>query len=159
MQSLMEDQGMNTIPKLKTVIAAGAVTAVLATTAFGQADNTNSRTAPRWVPDYSYAPDYSYRYSYPNYSYPNYAYAPRYNYNYNYSYESARRAYMDQAGRRWDAMSSIGQGPTPYERERAFGYPYADWSTPPNYPRRGSVGVTQDSNPDDYATGIYNPKQ
>jgi len=149
----MEDQLMNTIPKLATVIAAGVMTTVLATTAFGQADNTNSLTTPRWVPNYSYAPDYSYRYSY---SYPNYAYVPRYRYD---SYDSARRAYMEQAGRRWDAMASIGQGPTPYERERAFGYPYADWSTPPNYPRRGSVGVSQDSNPDDYATGIYNPKQ
>ena len=163
---------MNMIPKLVAAITVGATAAALTTATFGQADNTNSLTTPSWVPNYSYAPNYAYdrsytyvprrytygprRYTYaPSYPYPSYTHDPKYAYD---PYHSSRRAYMDQAGRRWDAMASIGQGPTPYERERMFGYPYAEWSTPPNYSRRGSTGVSQDSNPDDYATGIYNPK-
>jgi hypothetical protein len=152
---------MNMIIRLAAAITVGAMTAALATSTFGQADNTNSLTAPSWVPNRSYEPNYAYDRSYPYAPSRTSTYAPYPSSEPRYSYDphdDSRRADMDQAGRRGDTMARIEPGPTPYERERMFGDPYADGSTPPNDARRGNTGVSQDSNPDDYATGIYNPK-
>jgi hypothetical protein len=63
---------------------------------------------------------------------------------------------MEEAGRRWDAIERDNQSLTPYEAERAYGYPYAnEWRR--GHPG-GIPGAAQDSNPNDFATGIYNPK-
>jgi hypothetical protein len=148
-QSFREEKRrkLGPITRLAAALTVGATTAALTTMAFGQADNTNSLTTPNWVPNHSYARN-------PAYDRP----SSEPSYNYDPAFDS-RRAYMDQAGRRWDATASSGRpSPAPFEPERVFGYPYADSSTPPSYARRGSTGVAQDSNPDDYATGIYNPK-
>ena len=95
--------------------------------------------AREWVPYHSYESHYSYA--------PDGAYR---------EYFSSRQAYMEEAGRRWDAIERDSQTLTPYEAERAYGHPYA--SDRRGYPGGGSPGVAQDSNPNDFATGIYNPK-
>ena len=124
---------MMTTRRLSAAICAGAMAMGLPGVAFGQADNTNSLIAPAPAPSYSQRDQYSYSQS------------DRYN--------VSRQAYMEEAGRRWDAAAGIGQSLPTYESERLYGRPYA--SDAFGSPR---PGLTQDSNPDEYATGIYNPK-
>ena len=163
---------MTTILRLAATMSAGAVAALLTVPAFGQADNTNSLTAPNWIGDVRRDPYYDSRQAYP---YP-YDSRPAYTYPYD-----SRQAYMEEAGRRWDAIT-YGQRPRTADIDRRYGYgygygyghpyasgyPYAsDWRAPRYYspePRRPYLGgpgvaVGRDSNPDDYATGIYNPKK
>ena len=73
----------------------------------------------------------------------------------------SRRIYMEEAGRRWDAAVQSGRTLTPYEADRLYGHGnpathgYPSYFTWPNFPSN----LPQDSNPNDHATGIYNPHQ
>jgi hypothetical protein len=122
---------MTTICRLAAALSAGAIAVALSSFAFGQADNSNSLIAP--------APD---------------------------SYVSLQPYVGD--GRHPDAFAGNRRGLTPYEAERAYGVPYATdgreaWidAESPSHLHFGGPGIAvgRDSNPDDYATGIYNPKQ
>ena len=92
---------------------------------------------------------------------PGYRYydAPRYSYDYSprYQYDTSRQAYLDDAARRWDASHGYREVPPAYVIEQPYVEPY------PRYRSRLRVGgpglvAGEDSNPNDYATGIYNPK-
>jgi hypothetical protein len=72
-------------------------TTLIAGPVLAQADNTNSRTAPRfstWMQDYSKSNNG----------------------------RISRQAYMDEAGRRWDAMDRNHQGLTTDEINSMYGY-------------------------------------
>lgn len=65
---------------------------------------------------------------------------------------------MEEAGRRWDAEAEI---------HRSYRYPNVSGWGSPSYDaqdrRRGYIGGTgmvvgHDTNPNDYESGIYNPK-
>jgi hypothetical protein len=76
----------------------------------------------------------------------------------------SRRMYMEDAGRRWDAMTQYGRDLTPYEADRYFGHPrypsnYYSWEGRWDPWSNRSLASTRDSNPTDYATGIYNPRK
>jgi hypothetical protein len=139
----------NAMPHVKTFIAAGMTAAALTGAPVAYADYYVTYTEPQRV-----------------YVYDGYVYepAPRY-----YVYEPypnwSRRWYMDEAGRRWDAMTNYGRELSPYDQDRIYGRPrdpnttYYVWNDGRwTYWGAGRAGVTQDSNPNDYATGIYNPK-
>ena len=74
----------------------------------------------------------------------------------------SRRIYMEQAGRRWDAMVQSGRPLTPYEADRLYGHANPATQGYPYYhpwPSLPAGSLPQDSNPNDHATGIYNPHQ
>ncbi len=85
-----------------TVALASAVTVAMATPAFAQsasnivgaADNTNSNTFPMWMADQS-----------------------KKNQG-----RLSRQGYMDESGRRWDAMDKTKQGLTMEDLNRVYGY-------------------------------------
>jgi hypothetical protein len=120
-------------------LSAGAMGLGLAASAFGQADNTNSLIAPA-----------------PTYSQPG-------------QYDASRQPYRQEPRRPRDATPEYGRALTPYEAERAYGhpypsgYPYANDPADSRYQSPARIGgpglsVGNDSNPNDYETGIYNPK-
>lgn len=143
----------------RSTIAAALLAAAFTGPALGQADNTNSLIAPAnppQQPSYSwYGPRHAYEPSYvyepPRYIYePPYVYERRYVYDPNYYY---RPDFVDRTERRRAEIAAQGRYPTPYETDRLYGYPYGyDWNAP------REIGPAQDSNPNDMATGIYNPK-
>lgn len=136
-------------PRFSAALAVGAMAAALALPALGQADNTNSLTAADWVPDPAQYTPYSGPYS-----------------AYYGQYYSSRQAYMEEAGRRWDAEAEIHRSyRSPYAPSTPY-VPYASERDARRYDaqdRRGAyiggVGIGQDTNPNDYEVGIYNPKQ
>ena len=136
---------MTTIFRLSAALSAGAIAIALSSSAFGQADNSNSLIAPAMTPSYSQ------RY--------------QYDYSQRYRYDTSRQAYIEDAGRQWDAMHGYREVPPPYVTERPYVEPYGRgtsvYSGDGSRLRIGGPGlaVGQDSNPNDYATGIYNPKQ
>jgi hypothetical protein len=147
---------MTTGNRFSATLATGAIAIGVAASAFGQADNTNSVIAPAMPPSYSQG----YRYDYP----PRYHYdhPQRYQYDYSqrYRYEVSRQAYIDDAARQWDALHGYREIPPPYIAEKPYAEPYPSERL---YSRDrrvgiGGPGLPEDSNPNDYATGIYNPK-
>jgi hypothetical protein len=93
----------------KLMYAAAIASAVLATPAMAQADNTDSRIAPAtpapfksWMSTYSHSNDG----------------------------RISRQAYMDEAGRRWDAMDRDQRGLTPDQINRMYGYGSGGAPTP-----------------------------
>jgi hypothetical protein len=145
--------------KLTITVAAGVTAAVLAGTAVGQRayvyeDVVYPYAAPRVIVEPS-APYDRYYVSRPYYAYESYhvwdpvlmRYVPRYRYR-----------VVDDSGRSYPVTS--------YEAERLYGYPaeftgnsgYLVWNGNRMVIARSS-GLTKDSNPDDYSTGIYNPKK
>lgn len=135
---------MTTTSRFTATLTAAAMAFGLAGPAFGQADNTNSVIAPATPPGYSQR----YQYEYPR-----------------YQYDVSRQAYIDDAARRWDATHGYREVPAPYvviERSYVAPYPSDGYYAPDRSRLRiGGPGLTvgEDSNPNDYATGIYNPKQ
>jgi hypothetical protein len=77
---------------LQTLAVATAVGMV--SPVYAQADNTNSKSFPGWMSDYSKTNEG----------------------------RISRQAYMDEAGRRWDAMDRTNRGLTLDEVNRAYGY-------------------------------------
>jgi hypothetical protein len=93
-----------------------------------------------------------------------YEYGPVYPRESAVHHEASRRAYMEDAGRRWDAMTHHGRDLSPYEADRYFGHPRYPanvhaWDGRFDPWRNWSISSSRDSNPSDYATGIYNPKR
>ena len=130
---------MKTIHKLSAALSAGAMAIGLAGAVFAQSDNTNSLIAPASPPSYPSSEPYG----------------------------VSRQAYMEEAGRQWDAMARRREVPPPYVGGPLYGDPYArdwrDWrvdSGERSYPpfRGPGIPAGHDSNPNDYEAGIYNPK-
>jgi hypothetical protein len=144
--------------KLKTVIAAGMTAAALTGAPFAQAADYFPYSSGRVVTTYPYAPQRVYVYD----TYVVDPYYPQDRVYYD-PYFASRQWYMEQAGRRYDAMTGYGRELSPYEADRYFGHPRdpnATYYWDGRWNRWGAdrVGATQDSNPSDFATGIYNPK-
>jgi hypothetical protein len=141
---------MTTTNRLSAALAAAAIAIGVGGHAFGQADNTNSVIAPA-------NPNSSQRYQdYDSSRYP-YDYAPR------HQYDTPRQAYLDDAARRWDALHGYHEVPPAYVIERPYVEPYPRDGLYPRERSRLRIGgpglaIGEDSNPNDYATGIYNPK-
>jgi hypothetical protein len=144
---------MKTIRRLSAGLAAGAIAIALSAPAFGQADNTNSVIAPAMTPSYSQRNQYDY------------SRRNQYDYSQRYQYGPSRQAYIEDAGHQWDAVHGYREVPPPYVTERPYVEPYGRdasvYSGDGSRLRIGGPGlaVGQDSNPNDYATGVYNPKQ
>jgi hypothetical protein len=80
-----------------------------------------------------------------------------------YEANPSRRMYMEDAGRRWDAMNQHGRDLSPYEADRYYGHPryptnYYTWEGRWDPWSNRSLASSRDSNPTHFATGIYNPK-
>ena len=127
-----------------------AATALFAGAAFAQADNTNCRVVQSGVPVdvYEAGP-----------LYPGHVYDPR------YSVERPSTAIptMSIAIPTYIAIrTSRRSAPlTPHQAETVYGYPYPYSNETPSWPPAwgaGKIGAQQDSNPNDFTTGIYNPK-
>jgi len=137
---------MTAIRRLSAAFSAGAIAIGLASAAFGQADNTNSLIAPAQVPDYSQSDLYgasrqAWQREYPRSRLTPYEAERMYGYPYPYGYYYPH-AYP------YGYPASVDQGTVlvdPYQRSpRYFGGP--------------GLAAGHDSNPNDYETGIYNPK-
>jgi hypothetical protein len=101
--------------KLAQLVTACAIAGALSVgTAHAQADNTNSKTAPRfntWMTDYSKANNG----------------------------RISRQAYMDEAGKRWDAMDTSKQGLTETQINQMYGY--NSGAATPAMVKRGNSGT------------------
>ena len=144
--------------KLTLAVAAGATAAVLAGPAVGQTIYVYRDAYPYAEPRVIYEPYTPYERLYvdrPYYAYESFyvwdpvllRYVPRYRYR-----------VVDPSGRSYPATS--------YEAERLYGYPYGFDGNPGYFVWDGhrmviarDGGLTRDSNPDDYSSGIYNPKK
>jgi hypothetical protein len=141
---------MTTGNRFSAALVASGIAIGLATSAFGQADNTNSVIAPAMSPNYSQG--YRDRDNHPQ--------RYRYDHSQHYPYDVSRQAYIDDAARQWDAIHGYREIPPPYIAERPYAEPYP---SDRSYARNRHAGISgpglpEDSNPDDHATGIYNPK-
>jgi len=142
---------------LTMALAAGATAAVLAGPAVGQTVYVY-HSYPYAEPSVIVEPATPYERYYvdrPYYAYESYyvwdpvllRYVPRYRYR-----------VVDDSGRSYPMTS--------YEAERVYGYPYGFDGNPGYLVWDGhrmvvvrDGGLTRDSNPDDYSSGIYNPKK
>lgn len=136
---------MTTTSRLSAALAAAAIAIGVGGPALGQADNTNSVIAPANPPGSSQRYQY---YDSPRYSYD---YSPR------YQYDTSRQAYIDDAARQWDALHGYREIPRAYVIEQPYVEPYPRDRSRLRLGGPGLV-VGEDSNPNDYAAGIYNPK-
>lgn len=137
------------MPRLTLTLVA-ALAAVVAGAAHAQADNTNSRIVPNGAltTDIYEANQDAYPWGDRYYdSDPGYAHERRY-----YYYEPPAR-YEPLTPHEAEAIYGY---PYPYAYERT--YPYAYEPRERHFPAGPDVGARQDSNPNDFETGIYNPR-
>ena len=146
--------------KLTMAAAIGAAAAVLAAPALSQTtvyvyrDPGFPSAQPRVIYE-PYAPSERVYVDRPQYAYESYyvwdpvarQYVPHYRYR-----------VVDDSGRSYPVTS--------YEAERLYGYPYGHDGNPGYLAWDGhrigvtpNRGLTRDSNPDDYSSGLYNPKK
>jgi hypothetical protein len=149
--------------KLTATLAAAVAATVISSAVFAQSGTYSVYITPGtgWI---STNPTYPLHVTEQVYVYQPHVYPPSYpprDYANDPNFPS-RRVYMEEAGRRWDAMVQSGRTLTPYEADRLYGHPNPTTHGYPYYytwPSLPAGSLPQDSNPNDHATGIYNPHQ
>jgi hypothetical protein len=152
------------MPRLTLTLAA-ALAAVVAGAAHAQADNTNSRIVPNDALTTDVYEANKDAYPWGNRYYDS---DPRYAYERRYYYESrpgdrpltpheAETIYGYPYPYAWERPYPYAyERPYPYASERP--YPYAYERREHRLPAGPEIGARQDSNPNDFESGIYNPK-
>jgi hypothetical protein len=139
-------------------IAAGATAAVLAGPAVAQTVYVDRDVYPYAEPRVIYEPAVPVERYYidrPYYAYESY-----------YVWDPVARQYVPRYRYRVADGSGRSYPVTSYEAERMYGYPYGFDGNPGYFVWDGhrmviarDGGLTRDSNPDGYSSGIYNPKK